>query len=155
MENVRKRVRFEHKMTRVKMNIKVNGEERKVEFKGGLNTGDGAKTPGMFVTDNQEVIDALKRHPDFGRRFFIADEREISPAEATTPAIKKKTEEISAVIVTEEEVNTIQDACAYLNEKFGVRKDTVNTSSKINAWLRENQGKVVFQSPNLQGLYTM
>jgi hypothetical protein len=155
MEIVRKRVRFEHKMTRVKMNIKVNGEQRGIEFKGGLNTGDGVKTPGMFVTDNADVIEALKRHPDFGRRFFVADEKEVgrTTAETITKTDDAPVEQ-PAVIVTEEEVNTIQDACAYLNEQFKVRKDLVNTSAKINAWLKENQGKVIFQSPNLQGLYT-
>jgi hypothetical protein len=156
MEIVRKRVRFEHKMTRVKMNIKVNGEQRGIEFKGGLNTGDGVKTPGMFVTDNADVIESLKRHPDFGRRFFIADEKEVRSAVGDAPAkAVEAPAQQAAVIVTEEEVNTIQDACAYLNEKFDVRKDLVNTSSKISAWLKENQGKVIFQSPKLQGLYTM
>lgn len=146
-----KRVRFEHKSTYYQMLIKVNGEQRKIEFKGGLDRGtDRGRTPGVYATADQGEIEALKKHPECGKMFFVADE-----------VVKKSGKDESAPVVasvqykvSEEEANTIQQASKFIAEKFEISAALVNTSSKISEWIKNNPGKVLFESPNLQGLHT-
>lgn len=119
---------------------------RKVIFTGGIDRGTLGITGGVYNTTDEEEKNAIRKHPEFGKRIFEESENKVqttssSPA-PTPPSTEPTTVENT---ISAEEVKTVLEASDWLNANLEVPKNQTNTLGKLEAWIKSNPGKVYFQ----------
>lgn len=81
---------------------------------------------GLYSTNNNAVVAALKKHPDFGKGFEL-----VEPKKAPAAKAKAKPKAIY------EDVKTTQQAQKVLAEQYGVNPDDVATKEDAKRFAKE------------------
>lgn len=108
-------------------NVEVNGENRVIEFKGGIRV--PSFKPGYFRTSDKDLIKAIESSPSFNVKFKLAEEKE-------TPKVEEEPKQIvvpeTPVVV--DEVTGWQGAKAYFVKTYPNDFDmTLNKAGVLEA----------------------
>lgn len=151
MEQENKMVIFQHaQWTYWRQKIQVNDQLMTLEWTGGYDRRIDGKEGAYFSTDDQSIIDALKNHPDYNRKFFILEKFQLdqlkSETESPSQTAVGSNEAPLEILIVPKELETIQERCDYINEKLGVPKKDINTIAKLEEWRKNNPGRIDFES---------
>lgn len=109
--------------------IKLSSGMKRVEF---VKTGS-IYTPGYYITDSKEEVEALKKHTDFNRKFILVDDSVTEEVSEEGPVIEDNNfKEV-------EEVTKFTEARAYLNKEFGIPTGDVTNTEVALGFAREKE----------------
>lgn len=88
-----------------------------------------------YITNNEKIAEALKKHPNYGFLFFL--ESEVDDAPKVEEVVVEKPEDFldyTKDIIYEDSVNTKTKAIAYIQ---GIIGETFNNTSSVDAMKKE------------------
>ncbi len=132
------RVEFRSRWGVYLTSILVRGAKVKIRFS---ELRDGGS---YYVTDDKDIINALKKEPVFGVDYYVFKEVKSSVQEEIK--VEKKVVTMEPDVETVESVTNINEAREYLREKKGVKIQKLNTPKSILKQAVENGVKF----PNLK-----
>lgn len=117
----------------VTIHLRVNGRSERVNIEAPVSYGITDKA--YYITTNEDIAEALKKHPFFGEQIFL--ESEVDDAPKVAEVVAEKPEDFldyTKDIVYEDSVNTKTKAVAYIQGMFG---ETFSNTSSVDAMKKE------------------
>ena len=98
--------------------LKIRGSYRTIRFTPPVYF--GIAYPSTFSTSDEDIIAAMKKHPDFNVTFFVKEEVDTTPKVVETVKVKPLEEELRdpATAVYNDTVTTKSMAVAYIQGNF-------------------------------------
>lgn len=127
--------------------LKIRGSYRTIRFTPPVYF--GIAYPSTFSTSDEDIIAAMKKHPDFNVTFFVKEEVDTTPKVVEAAKVKPLEEELRdpATAVYDDTVTTKRKAIAYVQGKFD---DTFSSTTNIEDMKREaaRRWNVIFTKLN-------